>query len=429
MTFDLYLILTLLFFTSTLVALFLYLKTKTLLESTNRELRNNEDETLALRKSLESSKELHRELELQYAVMQTRYEEESRSSAEKLKVLQEAKEELSLEFKALSQKIFDEKSKQFSSANKEQLEALLKPFKEQIVAFSKESREQFHHQAKDSHLLKDELQRLKEMNAQLSQDALNLTKALKGDNKSQGNWGELVLEKILEQSGLRKGVEYELQATLKSEDNKTYRPDVIIHMPSERDIIIDSKVSLVAYERFMSSEDETLKKLALKEHIASISAHIKGLSDKKYEKLEGVHTLDFVLLFMPIEGAFLLALEHDGEFFKHAYESNILVVSPSTLLVTLRTIEHIWRTQRQEEHAKKIADEAEAMLHKLALFVEEMNKIGSLLENTKASYDKAMGRLKSGNGNVIKRAENMQQLGIKLKKQIALSSEEDGDGL
>lgn len=425
MQFDFSLILNIIFLFLALSILFLYLKEKGRVQESLEKNRELLAETEDLKSEKTQSDKEFNALKVEYAVLQTRYEEELKASAEKFRVLQEAKEELSLEFKVLSQKIFEEKSKQFSSANKEQLESLLKPFREQIANFSKESREQFTTELKDRHLLKDELLRLKEMNARLSEDAVNLTKALKGENKTQGNWGEIVLEKILEQSGLRSGVEYELQATLKSEDNKTYRPDVIIHMPGERDVIIDSKVSLVAYERFINAEDEQSKVQALKEHITSIGAHIRGLSEKKYEKLEGVNTLDFVLLFMPIEGAFLLALEQDGEFFKRAYESNILVVSPSTLLVTLRTVEHIWRTQRQEEHAKKIADEAEAMLHKLALFVDEMNKIGSLLENTKSSYDKAMGRLKSGNGNVIKRAENMQKLGIKLKKQIALKSEQN----
>jgi DNA recombination protein RmuC len=263
------------------------------------------------------------------------------------------------------------------------------------------------------------------MNKQLAEEALNLTNALKGENKTQGNWGEIVLENILEQSGLRAGVEYELQATLKSENGKSYRPDVIIHMPQNRDIIVDSKVSLVAYERFVNENDPVKKTQALKEHISSISSHIKGLSDKKYEKLEGVNTLDFVLLFMPIEGAFLLALEQDGEFFKRAYESNILVVSPSTLLVTLRTIEHIWRTQRQEEHAKKIADEAEAMYDKLVLFVEEMKNIGIYVQKTQDSYDKAMNRLSRGRGNVIKRAENMKKLGLKPKKVLPINSQEE----
>jgi len=424
MQFDPFLLLSIVAFLAVLVLLFLYLKQKDALAFSSLKYAELQSVNASLEtNNITNESELNK-LRVQNAVLQTRYEEERKASQEKFKVLQEAKEELSREFKVLSNQIFEEKSKQFSSSNKEQMEFLLKPFREQIAAFSKESREQFSTELKDRHLLKDELLRLKEMNARLSEDAVNLTKALKGENKTQGNWGELVLEKILEQSGLRKGVEYELQATLKSEENKSYRPDVIIHMPGERDVIIDSKVSLVAYERFINAEDELLKTQALKEHIGSISLHIKELSAKKYEKLEGVNTLDFVLLFMPIEGAFLLALEQDGEFFKRAYESNILVVSPSTLLVTLRTVEHIWRTQRQEEHAKKIANEAEAMLNKLVLFVDEMNKIGTLLDSTRDSYDKAMGRLKSGNGNVIKRAENMQKLGIKLKKQIALKSDE-----
>lgn len=411
MPFDIFMLLSIVTSILFLGTLFLYLKQK--------------DNAGRLYEELQNAKELEEyknNLELKYAILNTRYEEEIKASDEKLRVLQDAKDELSKEFNLLANKIFEDKAKQFSESNKDQLELLLKPFREQITSFSQQAKEQFNAQAKDSFLLKDELLRLKQMNDQLSQDAVNLTNALKGENKTQGNWGEIVLENILEQSGLRKGEQYELQATLKSEEGKSYRPDVIIHLPRERDIIVDSKVSLVAYERFVNAEDEDTKKKALKEHITSISSHIKELSAKKYEKLEGVKTLDFVLLFMPIEGAFLLALEKDGEFFKQAYEQNILVVSPSTLLVTLRTIEHIWRTQHQEEHAKKIADEGEAMLHKLALFVDEMKKIGTQIDNTKKSYDVAMGRLSTGSGNVIKRAENMTKLGVKLRKQIALES-------
>ncbi len=410
MTFDMFMLLFILSFTLLIILVLIYFKQKTQIELLEDD---NSD-------SIEQVKNL----ELQYAVLQTRYEGEVQASSQKLKVLQGAKDELSNEFKTLANKIFEDKAKQFSSTSKEQLELLLKPFREQITNFSTQTKEQFLTHSKETYLLKDELLRLKQMNDQLSNDAINLTKALKGENKTQGNWGEIVLENILEQSGLRLGLEYELQATLKSEEGKSFRPDVIIHMPQKRDIIIDSKVSLVAYERFMSAESESQKSQALKEHILSIKGHIKGLSDKKYEKLEGVNSLDFVLLFMPVEGAFLLALEEDGEFFKNAYEQNILVVSPSTLLVTLRTIEHIWRTQHQEEHALKIANEAEAMYDKLVGFVDEMQKIGLHLDKAQGAYEVSMNRLKSGRGNVIKRAENIVKLGLKPKKVLSVVSEE-----
>ncbi|MDQ7044173.1 MAG: DNA recombination protein RmuC [Sulfurimonas sp.] len=413
MTFDIYLGLFVFSFLLFLFMIYIYFQLKTkyeLLEDDNRD-----------------ANERIKNLELQYAVLQTRYEEEKKTSLQKLSLLQGAKDELSNEFKTLANKIFEDKSKQFSTRSKEQLELMLQPFREQITNFSTQTKEQFLTHSKETYLLKDELLRLKQMNDQLSSDAINLTKALKGENKTQGNWGEIVLENILEQSGLREGVEYELQATLKSQEGKSYRPDVIIHMPQKRDIIIDSKVSLVAYERFMSGELESEKLQALKEHILSIKSHVKGLSEKKYEKLEGVNSLDFVLLFMPIEGAFLLALEEDGEFFKSAYEQNILVVSPSTLLVTLRTIEHIWRTEHQEEHAKKIAKEAEDMYDKLVGFVDEMQKIGLYLDKAQSSYETSMNRLKTGRGNVIKRAENIVKLGVKPKKILSISSEDSED--
>ncbi len=406
-----------------LLTLFLHLRVKTKMQERVVIEKNNVLEHLQANES--KLQERCKNLELQYAVLQTKHEEQLNASAQKLELLQKAKEDLNREFKLLANKIFEDKAEQFSHTSQEQLSLMLKPFREQITAFSKEAKERSASHLKETYLLKDELSRLKEMNSQLSQDAINLTKALKGENKTQGNWGEIVLENILEQSGLRKGVEYELQVNLKSTEGKTYFPDVIIHMPEERDIIVDSKVSLVAYERFINAEDESVKKLSLKEHINSIKSHVKELSEKKYEKLEGINTLDFVLLFMPIEGAFLLALEQDGEFFKSAYEQNILVVSPSTLLVTLRTIEHIWRTQRQEEHALKIANEAEAMYDKLVGFVEELKKVGTHLQKAQESYDTAMNRLSSGRGNVIKRAQNIVKLGLKPKKKLSISVQED----
>ena len=400
-----------------LVFIYLYLKQRSYLYKVVCKLEelNLENENIKIQRN---------NLELKHAVLEARYEDEIKSSKEKMEVLQSAKEELSKEFKTLANQIFEDKSKHFNHTHKEQFETLLKPFREQISNFSTQSREQFNLESKDRHLLKDELLRLKEMNHQLSQDALNLTNALKGENKTQGDWGEIILERILEESGLRDGVEYVTQASLKSDDGKTYRPDVIIHMPESRDIVVDSKVSLVAYERYISSDNEESKAYALKEHLNSISAHIRGLSEKKYEKLNGVNSLDFVLLFMPIEGSFLLALQEDGEFFKRAFENNILVVSPSTLMVTLRTIEHIWRIQKQQDNADKIAQEAEAMYEKLVMFVEEMQSIGTHLGRTHDSYEKAMNRLKSGRGNLIKRAENMKELGLKPKKNLPLRSED-----
>jgi len=419
---QLYLLVAVVLFVTLLVIVYFFSKK---LEEKEQAFFASQEELEALQNQKEQLKEQLKSLEIDKAVLKSRYEQEMASSKEKLELLQNAKEELSREFTNLSSKIFEEKSKQFSSLNKEQLELFLKPFREQVASFAKSSQEQFEVELKDRHLLKNELKRLEELNQQLATEALNLTKALKGENKVQGNWGELVLERILEQSGLREGVEYELQASRKSEDGKRYRPDVIIHMPEGRDVVIDSKVSLAAYERFVNAEDEKERERYLKEHLQSISSHIKELSAKKYEELEGVNSLDFVLMFLPIEGAFLLALEKDGEFFKRAFENNILVVSPSTLLVTLRTIEHIWRTKHQEEHAKKIAKEAEAMLDKLILFVDEMKNVGNQLQKTQESYDKAMNRLASGRGNVIKRAKNIMELGIKTKKELTLQSRED----
>lgn len=402
---------------SVIVLLVLYFKQK---DSVKAQLFTNEQQRMTIEKILEEKNAL----QLQHAVLNTRYEAQIQSSAEKLSAMQNAKDELSKEFKILANQIFEDKSKQFNHTHKEQFEILLKPFREQITNFSTQSKEQFNYETRERHLLKDELLRLKEMNQQLSSDAINLTKALKGENKTQGNWGEIVLERILEQSGLRKGIEYETQNTLKNDEGKSYRPDVIIKMPENRDIVIDSKVSLNAYERFVSADNEAVKSLALKEHLASIALHVKELSAKKYERLEGINTLDYVLLFMPIEGAFMLALREDGEFFKRAYENNILVVSPSTLLVTLRTIEHIWRTQKQQDHAKKIADEAEAMYEKLVAFVDEMQNIGTFLHKAQGAHENAMKRLSSGRGNIIRRAQNMKELGLRPKKVLTLLSED-----
>ncbi|HLD22910.1 MAG TPA: DNA recombination protein RmuC [Sulfuricurvum sp.] len=366
-------------------------------------------------------------LERDYAVLHTRHEESARSFEEKIRLLDEAKLQMKAQFEHLATQIFEQKAKTFDEAHTKGLDLLLKPFREQITQFATQSKEQFIHDAKERQSIKDEILRLKTLNERLSQDAINLTQALKGENKTQGNWGEIVLERILEESGLREGHEYETQNTYSDEEGKKFRPDVIVHLPQNKDIIIDSKVSLVAYDAFIRAENDEDRAHALKQHLLSIHAHIKGLSSKRYEQLSGVRTLDFVLLFMPIEGAFLLALEQDNTFFKTAYEQNIVVVSPSTLLVTLRTIEHIWRSEYQERNAKAIAESAEALYEKLVAFVEDMEKIGEQIGRTQKSYEGAMNKLSTGKGNLIRRVESMRKLGLKPKKMLPSSLTEADD--
>jgi DNA recombination protein RmuC len=378
-----------------------------------------------IREAYEGLQEEKTVLERDFAVLHTRFEESTRSANEKLKLLEEAKEHLKAQFEALAAQIFDKQSKQFEESHQKRLDLMLKPFREQIDHFSKQTEERFVKETRDRAVLQKEISLLKTLNERISEDALNLTRALKGENKTQGNWGEIVLERILEESGLREGSEYETQGTYRDEQGKMLRPDVIVHLPQEKDIVIDSKVSLVAYDQFMKAEDPAEKERALKAHLASIYAHIKGLSEKHYEKIDGVRTLDFVLLFMPIEGAFLLALEQDSEFFRKAYEQNIMVVGPSTLLVTLRTIEHIWRTERQEQNAQEIVRQAENLYDKLVLFVGELEKIGTHIGRAQSAHEDAMKKLSSGNGNLIRRAESMRELGLKPKKSLSLKGDDD----
>jgi DNA recombination protein RmuC len=376
---------------------------------------------LETQSKLEQRQNDYHALERDYAILHTRHEESARAFEEKIRLLDEAKLQMKGQFEQLATQIFEQKSKTFDEAHTKGIDLLLKPFREQITNFATQSKEQFIHDAKERQSIKDEILRLKTLNERLSQDAINLTQALKGENKTQGNWGEIVLERVLEESGLREGHEYDIQTTLSDEEGKKFRPDVIVHLPQNKDIIIDSKVSLVAYDAFIRAENDEDRAHALKQHLLSIHAHIKGLSGKRYEQLNGIRTLDFVLLFMPIEGAFLLALEQDNTFFKTAYEQNIVIVSPSTLLVTLRTIEHIWRSEYQERNAKAIAESAEALYEKLVAFVEDMEKIGDQLNKTQKSYEGAMNKLSTGRGNLIRRAEGMRKLGLKPKKGLPSS--------
>ncbi len=354
----------------------------------------------------------------QVTELRVRLEEERSQNSDKLELLANAEKEMTLQFSKLANDIFEQKSKIHAQQNSVQLDTILKPFKEQVASFGKKIEENYITETKERHLLKEQIIQLRSLNEKLSDDANNLTNALKGENKTQGNWGELILEKILENSGLREGYEYETQAAYRDEDGKLFKPDVLVHLPDEKDIIVDSKVSLVAYERYMNADNEETRQKARKEHVLSVKAHIKGLSEKKYEELVGLRSLDFVLLFMPIESAYMLALEEDSDFFNETIKQNIMLVGPSTLLVTLRTIEYIWRNERQEQNAQEIAEKAASLYDKFVGFVDDMQGIGKQISKTQETYDLAMNKLSTGKGNLVKRTEDMQKLGLKTKKKI-----------
>ena len=303
---------------------------------------------------------------------QTRLEEQTRSGEEKLKLLKEAKEVLTTEFQNIGQKIFEEKTEKFTHQNKTNLESLLNPFRDQMSAFKQKVDDVYDKEAKDRVALSEQVKQLRDLNQQLSQDAVNLTRALKGDSKARGNWGEVILSKVLERSGLKEGREYEVQETHKNEEGSRFQPDVVIHLPESKDIVVDSKVSLVAYENFSTTEDEKERATALQQHIASIRAHVRDLSGKNYEELKGLRTLGYVLMFIPIEPAFLLAVGEDPELFNDAMSKNIFIVSPSNLLITLKTINAMWQYAYQNENALEIAQKAGGMYDKFVSFVESL---------------------------------------------------------
>lgn len=339
---------------------------------------------------------------------------EKENLKEKINFLENNKQQMKLEFESLANKLFDEKEKK-STTN---LTFVLSSFKEQLDSFSKRVNDIYNDETKQRSSLLTEIKNLKELNNQISNDAINLTKALKGQNKTQGDWGEMILSSILDQTGLREGKEYTIQGSFTSAEGKRLRPDVIVHLPSNKDIVIDSKVSLNAYINYSKAENEDEKQQASKELVKSITSHIKDLSSKSYENIDGVRTLDFVLMFIPIEGAFLLATSSDDNLFKLAFDNNIMLVSPSTLYVTLRTIENIWRNEHQNENAQLISKKAADLYDKFVAFVGDIEDIGTNITRTQKAYDGAMNKLSIGNGNLIRRTEEFLELGVKPKKQL-----------
>ena len=335
-----------------------------------------------------------------------------------LKLMQEAKVTLGQEFENLANRIFDDKQAKFSTQSKEALEVSLSPLRRDIGDFRKQVETVYDKENADRNKLVGQISELQKQTLQISADAVSLANALRGDNKAQGNWGEFVLEKLLEDSGLTKGREYDTQVALKDDSGKRKNPDVIVHLPEGRDIVIDAKVSLVDYERYFHAEDEDSKQQCLRQHLSSLRAHIKGLSGKDYESLEGVNSLDFVLIFVPVEAAFMLALDQDPDMMRDAYDRGIIVVSPSTLMVTLRTIKNLWRYADQNRNAQLIADKAGALYDQFVLYVEALDDVGRHLDRSKDAWDTARKRLSLGRGNLVRRTQELKKLGAKTKKSM-----------
>ena len=344
--------------------------------------------------------------------------EQKKQNIEKMQMMQEHRGELKEEFSLLATKIFEGNSKDFSKLSQENLSAIIKPMETQINEFKKEINVLYNDESKDRAMLKQEIISLKDLNQQISQDAINLTNALKGDKKQQGVWGEMILEKVLESSGLRKGIEYTREVALRNDDGKNYRPDVLVHLPDNRDLIIDAKTSLNAYEKFISAEHTKTKELYLTEHTKAVRNHIKDLSSKNYEKLLGINTLDFIFMFVPIEGALALALENDPTLYDDAFKKQILLVGPTTLLIGLRAIENVWKYEKQNQNAKEIAKRAGSLYDKFVNFSDDMVKISKQFDTLQGTFETAKKRLSDGKGNIVKQVEQLKELGAKTSKKM-----------
>ena len=347
--------------------------------------------------------------------LQTKLEEMRNSYEDKIKTIKEAEKELKTTFENLANEILENTKDKLQKSSKENLSQILEPLKTQMKEFKEKVEFLSKEEASKISALQNELKNLKDLSLKLSSDAENLTKALKGESKTQGNWGEMVLERVLELSGLRKGIEYEREVSLKDDENRRYRPDVIVHLPNERDVIIDAKTSLNAYMQYINTEDKTY----IKAHIQAIRNHIDKLAEKKYENLEGVNSLDFIFMFVPIENALMLALENDTEMFEYAFKRKVVLVSPSTLLVSLRAIESAWRFERQAKNIEEVVKAAENLYDKVRGFSEDFVKIGESLDSAKNTYEKAKNKLTQGRGNVLRQIEILKEkAGIKPKKEI-----------
>ncbi|WP_339890555.1 DNA recombination protein RmuC [uncultured Alteromonas sp.] len=357
-------------------------------------------------------------LQAQYEAQKARLDALMQNHEEKLALMHSSEQRLQTQFENLANKIFDEKSATYQTQSKHNIEAVLAPFKSQLDGFKRQISEQHIREGQERASLKTEILSLKALNQRITEEASALTNALKGDNKKQGNWGEVILERILKESGLREGHEFETQVSAQSEQGRRLQPDVVVHLPNDKDVIIDSKVSLAAYEQYFNCDDDASRKQYLSAHVASIKGHIKGLGAKEYQSLKGLRTLDYVLLFIPIEPAFLLAIEEEPDLVSLALNHNIMLVSPTNLLVALRTINNIWQYEYQNQNAQLIAEQAGKLYDKFVGFVSDIEKIGKALDTAHGSYDAAMNKLSSGRGNLVRQVEKFREMGVQPNKRL-----------
>jgi DNA recombination protein RmuC len=377
--------------------------------------KNQLNQTIQERESIRTEKE---SLAIQLSKKETDFENLWDRNKEQKEEVEKLQEKFTKEFENLANKILEEKTTKFTEQNKENLKNILTPLQDKIQLFEKKV-EDTHKESIDYHAaLRQQIVGLREMNEQMSKETLNLTKALKGDSKMQGNWGELILERVLEKSGLEKGREYEVQQSFVTEEGNRVFPDVVINLPDGKKMIVDSKVTLTAYERYINEEDEANKVQYLKEHVMALKRHVDQLSEKNYHDLYQMESPDFVLLFIPIESAFALALNEDTTIYNKAFEKNIVIVTPSTLLATLRTIDSMWTNQKQQENALEIARQAGALYDKFEGFVSDLVKIGKKMDEAKVEYQGAMNKLVDGKGNLVNSVEKLKKMGAKAKKAL-----------
>ncbi len=380
-----------------------------------------ESQALAQRKELDERTSLLGEQQASQAALQARLEETRKAFDEKEALFKDSSDALKQEFELLANRIFERQGE----SQQKKLATVLSPFKDQMVDFRKRIEEVYHTDTKDRASLLSEVRNLQQASERINQETENLTKALKGDVKVQGNWGEMVLERVLEESGLRADHEYFTQEAKRSKEGDLKRPDVLIRLPDDKDVVIDAKVSLLAYEKALAAEDEAGREAAMRQHLLSLRQHVKRLSEQNYDELSDVRSLDFVLLFIPIESAFTMAMEYDQRLFTEAFEKRIVIVSPTTLMMTLRIIHNVWRYEKQNRNAQEIARKAGALYDKLSGLVEDMDQLGKQFGAMEKTYESAYSKLASGRFNLVRQVEQFRELGAKVKKPLPKNLIED----